>query len=87
MDNEKLQIDKCNRIQISKNIKAERVRAGLSLDDVAIKLNITQRQYSNYEADHRIDSLILFKLSKIFNCNINAFFVKVNSTESKNGEN
>lgn len=71
------------RIQLGKNIKAERTRMGLTIEEVSQKLGITSRQYSNYESGHRIDGITLFQLSKILNCNINAFYFKINSTESE----
>ena len=72
------------RIQLGKNIKAERIRCGLSPEEVGNKLGITSRQYSNYESGHRVDGITLYLLSKIFNCNINAFYIKISSTQSEN---
>ena len=71
------------RKQLGINLKAERVRAGLTQEETAERLGITKRQYINYEQGSRVDSINLFQLSKIFNCNINAFYLKVNSTFSR----
>lgn len=71
------------RVKLGKNIKAERIRIGMTIDEVSEKLGITSRQYSNYESGHRIDGITLFLLANIFKCNINAFYFKINSTESE----
>lgn len=67
--------------QFASNVKAERVRAGLTQRETAERLGITVRQYINYEQGRRIDQLTLFRLSRIFNCSIDAFFLKFTSTE------
>ena len=63
--------------KISDNIRAERNRAKLTQEEVANKLNITTKTYMSYENDARgIRATTIYNLSKIFNCNIDAFYLQ-----------
>ena len=62
-------------IQIANNIKAERNRAGITIDDVCENLNISKTTYIEYEKDaSKIQTSFLIKLSNLFECNIDMFF-------------
>lgn len=68
--------------EISNNIRAERNRADLTQEYVANKLNITLRTYTSYEDDAKcIKATTLYELSKIFGCNINAFYLRQDFTK------
>lgn len=61
--------------QIANNIKAERNRAGIIIEDVCKNLNISKPTYIDYEKDaSKIKTSLLIELSKLFNCDINMFF-------------
>lgn len=60
---------------IASNIKAERNRANVTIDDVCKALNISKPTYIEYEKNAElVKAKILIKLSNLFNCNINMFF-------------
>lgn len=62
-------------IQIANNIKAERIRAGITIEEVCSKLNISKPTYIEYEKNaSKIQTSFLIKLSNLFECNINMFF-------------
>lgn len=64
-----------NGIQIANNIKAERNRAGITIDEVCSKLGISRPTYIEYEKDaSKIQTSFLIKLADYFDCNINMFF-------------
>ena len=61
--------------QIANNIKAERNRAGITIEEVCEKLNISRPTYIEYEKNAElIKTKILIKLSNLFKCDINMFF-------------
>lgn len=61
--------------QIANNIKAERNRAGITIDEVCNKLNISRPTYIEYEKDAKlVKTKMLIELSEIFDCDINMFF-------------
>jgi len=61
--------------QIANNIKAERNRAGIVIDDVCKELNISRPTYISYEKDASLVKMsTLIQLSHMFNCDINMFF-------------
>lgn len=63
---------------IASNIRAERNRCKLSQNEVCEILGITNRTYIDYEEDaSKIRVLTLAKLSEIFNCKIDAFFMNL----------
>ena len=53
------------------NIEAERVRAGLSQDELITKLGYKERKsYYNWLANGNIPTSVLIAMSEIFNCSI-----------------
>ncbi len=53
------------------NIEAERARNRLTMEDMAAKLGICQKTYSNYvKGIVPIPSNILIKMSRMFNCSV-----------------
>lgn len=66
-----------NSKKIADNIRAERNRAKLTQEEVANKLDITTKTYISYENDAKgIRATTLYKLSKIFGCTIDAFYLQ-----------
>lgn len=61
---------------IATNIKAERIRARLTQEEVARLLEIDRKTVMGYEKGNRIDALTLYKLSKLFNCKIEDFYMQ-----------
>ena len=53
------------------NLKAARLKLGLSQKEIAEKINIQQAQYSRYEIGTSPSTDILEKLVRLFNLNIN----------------
>lgn len=69
--------------QLQNNFKSLRVRSGLIQEEVAKMLGISRQQYITYENNPNIIKIdILLKLSKIFKCDINEFFLNINITEN-----
>lgn len=61
--------------QIANNIKAERNRAGITIEEVCEKLNVSRPTYIEYEKNAElIKTKILIELSDLFKCDINMFF-------------
>lgn len=61
--------------QIANNIKAERNRAGKTIDEVCKELDITRPTYIEYEKDAGIvKTAFLLKLANYFECSIDMFF-------------
>jgi DNA-binding XRE family transcriptional regulator len=61
--------------QIANNIKAERNRADIVIEDVCKELNISRPTYISYEKDaSNVKTSTLIELAKMFNCDINMFF-------------
>lgn len=66
-----------NGKDIADNIRAERNRARMSQGQVAELLGITSRTYGSYEQDAKnLKATTIYKLSIIFKCNINDFYIK-----------
>jgi transcriptional regulator with XRE-family HTH domain len=62
--------------RIAANIRAERSRANLSQEEVAKQLGLTRRTYLTYEEDASLLRIkMLLKLSEMFGCDINAFYL------------
>lgn len=62
--------------RIAANIRAERNRVNLSQEEVANRLGLTRRTYIIYEEDASAIKLsTLIRLSNIFRCDINAFYL------------
>lgn len=63
---------------ISDNIRAERNRCKLSQDYVASQLDVTLRTYTSYERNAKnVEATTLIILSKLFECDINAFYLHI----------
>ena len=63
--------------RIAANIRAERSRTNLTQEEVAEKIGLTSRTYLSYEYDASMVKVsTLIKLSKIFNCDISAFYLQ-----------
>ena len=61
--------------QIANNIKAERNRAGIVIEEVCKELDISRPTYISYEKDASgIKTAFLIKLAELFQCDINMFF-------------
>lgn len=65
---------------IANNIRAERTRVRLSQEEVAKCLGITRETYNKFEQGKKIDSVYLYKLSLLFGCPIDSFFIGFNPT-------
>lgn len=65
---------------INRNIKAERVRAGLTQEEVANILGIERKTYINIEKENKVEASIMFKLSVLFNCPIDNFYMGYKTT-------
>lgn len=66
--------------QLQNNFKSLRVRNGLIQEEVAKMLGISRQQYITYENNPNMIKIdILLKLSKIFKCDINEFFLNINT--------
>lgn len=60
---------------IARNIKAERNRANVTIDEVCKALNISKPTYIDYEKNAElVKAKVLVKLSELFDCDINMFF-------------
>lgn len=66
---------------ISSNIRAERARCGLTQEEVANRLNISARTYIRWEQETNIDCIDLYRLSNVFDCKIEDFFVGLDPTK------
>lgn len=73
--------------QLQNNFKSLRVRSGLIQEEVAKMLGISRQQYITYENNPNIIKIdILLRLSKIFKCDINEFFLNINTENYKQRE-
>lgn len=73
--------------QLRNNFKSLRVRSGLIQEEVAKMLGISRQQYITYENNPNMIKIdILLKLSKIFKCDINEFFLNINTENYKQRE-
>lgn len=62
---------------IADNIRAERNRASITMDDITKELNISRTTYIEYEKDAKsVKTSTLLKLAELFNCDIADFFKK-----------
>lgn len=62
-------------IQVANNIKAERIRAGITIDELCVDLSISKPTYVSYEKDaSKIQTSMLLKLANYFQCDIDMFF-------------
>lgn len=68
--------------EISNNMRAERNRTGLTQEQVADIIGISTKTYISYEKNAKnIKATAIYKLSKVFNCTIDAFYVQRKSTK------
>lgn len=66
-----------NGKEIANNIKAERNRADITIEDVCKNLDISRPTYIEYEKDaSKIQTSFLLKLATYFGCDIDMFFYK-----------
>lgn len=67
---------------VAERIKYYRIKNNLSQEDVGAELNTSKTNICRYETGERkFDHDILFKLSKIFNVNVNDFFPDMDDAE------
>lgn len=63
--------------KIADNIRAERNRANITIEEITHNLKISRTTYIEYEKDaEKIKVGTLIKLAKLFDCEINCFFVQ-----------
>ena len=68
------------RVIIANNIRAERNRKKMSQEDVASHLNISRETYNGFENGNKIDAYYIYKLSKLFDCSIDSFYLNIDTT-------
>ena len=72
---------------ISNNIKSNRVRYGLSQEDMADKLGISRVTYCDYEVNpQRLKIETLQSIADILCCNLADFFKEIDVTKSNISE-
>jgi len=70
---------------ISNNMKAYRVRSGLTQDNIAKLLGISRATYNDYETNPQSVKVETYrKIADILNCDLVDFFIKNNVTISDN---
>ena len=52
------------------NIEAERKRNGLSQEEFVEKINISRKSYYNWQLKENFPSVVLVRMSNLFNCSI-----------------
>lgn len=63
--------------KIANNIRAERNRANITIEVIEKELKISKPTYIDYEKDaEKIKIGTLIKLSRLFDCTIDCFFVQ-----------
>lgn len=63
--------------KIADNIRAERNRSNVTMDEITNKLSISRPTYIEYEKDaEKIKIGTLIKLAKLFGCNLECFFIQ-----------
>ena len=70
-----------NRI-VGLNIEVKRKRAKMTLENLAEKIGVTSRTIQNYEKGKGLDLIVIYKLKKIFECELDEFFLELDSTIS-----
>lgn len=76
-----------NEIQVSRNMKSIREKFGLTQEDLASMIGVTDRTYKQIEKkpfSYPINKIN--KIAKAIGCNLNEFFLPVNITISENIE-
>lgn len=77
----KVNTDEFNRI-VGLNIEVKRKRAKMTLEDLAEKLNVTSRTIQNYEKGKGLSIIVIYKLMRVFNCELDEFFLELDATFS-----
>jgi transcriptional regulator with XRE-family HTH domain len=72
---------------LAKALREHRKEKGLTQTDVAVFLNITLRQYMNYEKNHWPPHEQLLKLNKLFNHNFEKYIYDIRTTKRGNTDN
>lgn len=68
-------------IVMANNIRAERNRCKMSQEIVAKEINVSLTTYKAYETNAKnITAMTLYYLSKLFECNVNDFYIFKHST-------
>lgn len=62
------------------NIEVKRKRAKMTLEDLAEKLDVTSRTIQNYEKGKGLSIVVIYKLKKLFNCELDEFFLELDDT-------
>lgn len=77
----KVNTDDFNRI-VGLNIEVKRKRAKMTLEELAEKLDVTSRTIQNYEKGKGLSIIVIYKLMKVFNCELDEFFLELDATLS-----
>ena len=77
----KVNTDEFNRI-VGLNIEVKRKRAKMTLEELAEKLDVTSRTIQNYEKGKGLSIIVIYKLMKVFNCELDEFFLELDATFS-----
>jgi DNA-binding XRE family transcriptional regulator len=77
----KVNVEDFKRI-VGLNIEVKRKRAKMTLEDLAEKLGVTSRSVQNYEKGKNLDMILAYKLSIIFDCKVDEFFLELDTTIS-----
>jgi transcriptional regulator with XRE-family HTH domain len=77
----KVNTDEFNRI-VGLNIEVKRKRAKMTLEELAEKLNVTSRTIQNYEKGKGLSIIVIYKLMRVFNCELDEFFLELDATFS-----
>ena len=64
------------------NIEVKRKRAKKTQEEIAEKLGVTSRTIQNYEKGKGLDLIVIYKMTKIFECQIDEFFLELDTTIS-----
>ena len=75
----KVNTDDFNRI-VGLNIEVKRKRAKMTLEELAEKLDVTSRTIQNYEKGKGLSIIVIYKLMKVFNCELDEFFLDLDAT-------
>ena len=68
---------------IGRQLREKRLKRGMTLADVSIKLGVSYQQIQKYEqATTKISAATLYKLAELYEVNIEKFFEKINSETS-----
>lgn len=68
-----------------RNIDAERVRKGLTLEALAAELGITRKTLLKYRQGGKIPQKVLCRMSELFECE-ESYLINVNNSEAKTND-